>query len=615
MNKIIAFYHEILSELDFSIIGYNNIETVIDDFLEKICNSHWMLQLSNLDFISYSYSSLIDFPFKIESLTKNKYFFNSFNERSFEEFIISEYGYFRAYLKTITPATIIQTSETFAHLFDREPTAYQVLITDKDYDVVKYNHQNDLLSFEFPYTKIFKTGSSYYETKRALFQKFEATISSSDSNPIFSTTKVGNRFTNSDKITENIDTNFFAKDLICKSSLKEFHKVLVQKIRQLNDFNKQYFFNSEKENIENLINSFANSILSHGFLSFIFNITVENIPSVIFVDKTNKEKRSLGTFIIGYKHELENEDRVYFRILAQRISSILAGNVAYNVYQKQLFPNIITAASLCYGIEGVKEITHGGDSPYFPKAKALEKAKEQAKELDRLLNNMKLDNDAINKLRTNHYEVKSRIENETEYNGTLFSCIQTLRNNLEVKSTHIENSITNLGFNGKIEKLEWDASLLSAFANPIEILKTDIQLMLESIIGTTKGLKLSNCKYSIYSTEIADKQESVNAALNPIKHHDNYIIFMHEEALKLAKDSNPNWLSNHLKLNIHYVGEFFYSYMEGETRKYFDINLEEANESTVTSLNEVGNKLTNKFNAQSADFPIWYIFKFKTLIQ
>lgn len=537
MNKITSFYYDILSKIDFSIIGYDDIEDVINKFFNEICSTQWMHQYDNLEFISFSYSTLTDFPFEIKSITNNRFFFNSFNERSFEEYIVSDYGYFRSYLKGLNSnLSTIQTSITFAKLFDKTPVAFKISCNDKKYDAVRYIHQLDLLSFEFPYYEIFGNKKSYDDTKKVIFDKYKKQLLDTKKTWIASTNKNENIYNNNGS-AEII--HFLISTLVCKKNIISYKKRLVEKIKLLNRINNNNFFeyNDEKEI---LIESFTNTIIAHGFLSFIFNVVIENIPSVIFVDKKANTKRSLGSLIIGYKNTLEKEDRVFFRILSERVSSVLAGNVAYHLYQKKVNVKIPTVFSFLLDTCGFADLCHGNDGKRYIKTEANINVTKNISDAKAQILNI-----ADITIREKALSLISRIENVTDYAG--YRNANVGLGNIE---TFLKGLNSNTSFNFSITSERIHVNILEYFHEAINHLLTNV-------FSKYSINKLNIClDIVITDTTLNLSDENVRGT---IKEQNNFLILDYQENNPFTYNSVdvPEVLKK-IQPNIVYIGDFYF---------------------------------------------------------
>ena len=627
MINLYRFYNDIFSKFQFSITGYSNIGRSLDNYFNIIARNSFFFEQKEMLFISFAFAQLKEnsdglINWETTSLNNQKKFlFHCFHSRQMEV-ILDLYYSLRGLLSTIDANGQINadlkdeaTAEVIAKLFNNFPSFRIVTAKEKNV-VMEFEQRKFLWTFHIPIEQCLNENKVLNDEFNKTLQKVTALEIEKQK---FSIEKNKNTY---EWKSENPSTEYKAirdefLNIFNSDSVNSIRKELVNQIKYFQNQHKVFF---EEKNIESNINHWANSIIAGAFLSFVFNAYMEYIPGVSNVEEgKNRDQgikfKSLGAMIIGYDKEnpIDNELRTLFRIMSDRISSAIAGNYLKNEYEKLSTPNLSEETSSCYGIEGVKEITHGG-SAYFPAAKTLEHTKAQIQKLQRvfeILEKTEKDLKGIDEIKQKHLEVIEKVNALTEYNGTLNSKIQTIRNGLEVKCEKIQESITALKNSSKIKYVAWDCSELSAFVNPIEILKLDIEQMLDRIIGDTKGLKLSECSYTIYS-KIDSQQTVIDSITNNIKRVDNYIIFMHSESDKINTINQPNWLENLLKKNIRFIGEFFYSYMDNGTRKYFDINLNEADALALTSLKEVGTKLTAKLNGQSSDLPIWYVFKFKT---
>lgn len=628
MINLYRFYNDIFSKFQFSITGYNNIGRSLDNYFNIIARNSFFFEQKEMMFISFAFAQLKEnsdglINWETTSLNNQKKFlFHCFHSRQMEV-ILDLYYSLRGLLSTIDLNGCINTSlndeptaEVIAKLFNNFPS-FRIVAAKENNVIMEFEQRKFLWTFHIPIEQCLKENLVLNDEFNKTLQKVTALEIEKQK---FSIEKNKNTYEwkseNPSAEYKEIRDEFL--DIFNSDSINTIRKELVNQIKYFQNQHKVFF---DEKNIESNINHWSNSIIAGAFLSFVFNAYMEYIPGVSNVEEgKNKDQgikfKSLGAMIIGYDKDnpIDNELRTLFRIMSDRISSAIAGNYLKNEYEKLSTPNLSEEASLCYGIEGIKEITHGNGS-YYPVAKALENAKSQHQKLKRIFEIIEKTNPNLKGseiIKTKHAEVETLLNGMLTYDGNLIEKIQTIRNELEIKSDSIKTSITNLN-NSKLKAIEWDCSELIAYINPIVLLEMDIKQMLDRIIGSQKGLKLGECSYTIYSK--IEQQLLIDEIGHNIKRMDNYIIFLHSETDKINRLNQPNWLENMLKKNIRFVGEFFYSYLDNGTRKYFDINLNEVAPTALVALNEVGNKLTTKLNGQSANLPIWYIFNFKTFKQ
>ena len=118
-------------------------------------------------------------------------------------------------------------------------------------------------------------------------------------------------------------------------TVKRTIDVLSKKLISLNNASKdKFFFNYNKLKKDLLISSFSKLLISHAYLSYLFNCWVENIPGIVDVNENNGDQRCLGTFIVGYNmnQEISDSERTVFKITSDRISANLASSAIENAY-------------------------------------------------------------------------------------------------------------------------------------------------------------------------------------------------------------------------------------------------------------------------------------------
>lgn len=508
------------------------------------------------------------------------------------------------------------TAEVIAKLFNNFPS-FRIVATPEKSVVMEFEQRKFLWTFHIPIEVSLIKGKDLNDEFNGTLRRVTALAIEKQK---FSIEKNKNTYEwkseNPSPEYKTIRDEFL--NIFNTQSISSIRKELVNQIKYFQNQHKVFF---EEKDIESNIRHWANSIVAGAFLSFVFNAYMEYIPGVSNVEEEKNRDhgikfKSLGAMIIGYDKEnpIGNESRTLFRIMSDRISSAIAGNYLKNEYEKLSTPNLLEATSSCYGKEGIKEITHGTKvGVYYPTANTLDRCKTQLKELNRvfeILDKTGKDVNGIDDFKKKHDQITQIVNDLTDYTGTLNCDIQALRNDLEIKSHHIQDSISAFKTASKLKYLETDCGAMIAFINPIEILKLDIEQMLDRIVGDVKGLQLTQCNYTIYS-RIESQVSSLGSGNSKISLIENYVVFMHTETVKINTINQPNWLENLVKKNIRLVGEFYYSYEDGGMRKYFDVNLNTADESTRKSLKYVEKQIIEK----SSELPIWYLFKFRTYTQ
>lgn len=356
------YYNEVLTKFNFSISGYNNVEENINEFFNDFVSSSSLSNENHIDFISYAYSKLVDLKdWKLESTHTKGFFFNTFNERSLELLMVHEYYAFKNYISNINSknfselgkklklsnneiktAKDVSTSELAAKVF-RKPIPYRVILSEDELIEVRFDKHLGVLTIKIPFIKIFNKKNDLSKIKNVLFNEFEKELVSQvidgnvkDLKKILVERK-DNIYT---KIREKgycFSTNL---KLLNRSSIIKTIDILTSKLITFNsDTNNKLFFSKSKDIEKYFLKAFSKLLISHAFLSFLFDCWVENIPSVIDVDETNNDQRCLGTFIIGYNKsdELTNTERSLFRITSDRISANLASNAIESIYPEIKF--------------------------------------------------------------------------------------------------------------------------------------------------------------------------------------------------------------------------------------------------------------------------------------
>jgi hypothetical protein len=338
MDDLNAFYHGVLNKLEFSISGYPNLDRNNNDqdyrikekikiLFDRICESPVFVGKKHLGFVSYAYSVLDKIePFKIRSIVNPSFYFNSFKELSFEKFIVNDYELFKESIKEYSHSGIeangtnLRTSEITSLLFVN-PANYRIKTTEKEYVTVKYDKHIDTIVFEVPFSSIFKCdeNENFDKVKEKLFRFYEGYLSEE---MLFNSrlTKSKNEYKGSGQEAGDL----VIKSMINESGIKTLIETLYKKVILLDETNGNHFFGKDykKKNID----AFVKLIVSHAFLSAMFDCWVENIPSVVQVVEESNIKKCLGTIVVGYsiEDEISSVERIYFKLLSERISYNLA---------------------------------------------------------------------------------------------------------------------------------------------------------------------------------------------------------------------------------------------------------------------------------------------------
>lgn len=348
MINLNSYYHEILTTFHFSITGYHSIEKRLNDFFKAFSNSTSILGKKHIDFVSYAYSKLVSVvPWELKSTHSSEFFFNTFNERSAELLMTHDYYAFKEYLKKLNnPVEAIsltleekgivdglKTSELAAAIFIK-PTPYRILLSNKSYTIVKYDKHIDVLTFEIPFTEIFvETENEISKTRSFLYKLYEEELLKNEPDRIkLLVEKKDTIYKKSSPKTPTREETALCfsenANILCKGKIERLIKLLTNKLIELNQPRAGCFFKKHTNDEINkyYLECFAKLIISHAYLSFLFDCWVENIPSVVNVDEENNQQQCLGTFIVGYKQnqEITDDERALFRITSDRISSNLA---------------------------------------------------------------------------------------------------------------------------------------------------------------------------------------------------------------------------------------------------------------------------------------------------
>lgn len=152
--------------------------------------------------------------------------------------------------------------------------------------------------------------------------------------------------------------------------------MLTNKLIELNQTQSRdcsgYFFkkHSDIKTDKYYLEGFAKLIISHAYLSVLFDCWVENIPSVANLDERNNQQQCLGTFIVGYKQdqEITDDERALFRITSDRISSNLAAETINVIHAELRYKQLrkqqhsILAAFQTEVLTTTPAIDHGSNS-------------------------------------------------------------------------------------------------------------------------------------------------------------------------------------------------------------------------------------------------------------
>lgn len=338
MDDLNAFYHGVLNKLEFSISGYPNLDRNNNDqdyrikekikiLFDRICESPVFVGKNHLGFVSYAYSVLDKIePFRIRSIVNPSFYFNSFKELSFERFIVNDYELFKERIKGYSHSGIeangtnLRTSEITSLLFVN-PANYRIKTTVKEYVTVKYDKHIDTIVFEVPFSSIFKCDENEEsdKVKEKLFKSYEGYLSKE---MLFNGRLKKNE--NEYKSSGQEAGDLVIKSMINEHGIEKVIETLYKKVLLLDETNGNHFFGKDykKENID----AFVKLIISHAFLSAMFDCWVENIPSVVQVVEESNIKKCLGTIVVGYsiEDEISSVERIYFKLLSERISYNLA---------------------------------------------------------------------------------------------------------------------------------------------------------------------------------------------------------------------------------------------------------------------------------------------------
>lgn len=631
MINLYRFYNDIFSKFHFSITGYNDIGNSLDDYFNTIAKNSFFFEQKELLFISFAFAQLKESTdglvnWETTSLnSQKKFLFHCFQSRQMEV-ILDLYYSFRELLSTIDAHGLINkglldepTAEVIANLFNNFPS-FRILSTEQKNVIMEFEQRKFLWTFYIPI-------ESCISENKSLLNEFNETLKKVTALEIekqkFSIIKYKSTY-KWDKENPSNEYKEIRDEFINIFNLDMLYLIRKELINQIKYFQNQHKVFFEEKNIESNINHWANSIIAGAFLSFVFNAYMEYIPGVSNVEEGKNQDqgikfKSLGAMIIGYDKEnpIDNELRTLFRIMSDRISSAIAGNYLKNEYQRLSIKNLSEEASLCFGVGGIKQLTHNGSS-YYQTNSVIENTNYQLQKLQRVFDLLDTSpiNSSIQNLKDNFIEFNKIVSDIREFNGTQDENLKNIRDIIEIDSRIINDYIKDILSIKDSNYIDWESSLLKTCINPIEILSPEITNMVKSFTHKSKGAGVDTFYFTIYSNELNKLKLDSNYKSDAI-YLDNYIFFLHAEPTNgnnLNSSKIPNWLSE-LENKIPFIGEFFYSYIDNGKRKFFDAKLNEVGSSTLLPLNQAGIKLTTILNKQSRSLPIWYILNFKTFKQ
>ncbi len=368
--------YKLLRKLPFSIRGYTNIKREVDNFFHVLCEEELSRVYPHHDklfFISYSYAYLSN-PKDWETEPFSDDFFFHPMKDSHSLLLLNLYHYLGQALfqgssesteESKENKTAAKVSIKLSELLVRD-ISLRIGCTDETEWRITYHSDSSALSIEIPVLKLIKNGASSpgthttdvgtdASTERKKFRDelkklFQAAIKKLDKRNTYDDLDIvkrenmsvyGRRSYNTE--TKNSDS---PKESPIRDLLDQFRRSFIrdeEELKKLKDelllyllhfhrINPGIFRDSDDDNENNIETNLKSSLeilFPVMFISIAYDCWVEYFPSVCGVierGNNRRQYRNLGALIIAYPYqeELSIEERAFFRLISDRISSVIA---------------------------------------------------------------------------------------------------------------------------------------------------------------------------------------------------------------------------------------------------------------------------------------------------
>jgi hypothetical protein len=390
-----ASFHAIdklLSTLPFSILGYKQHETALDQFFSRLCDSELVNTRHNIEIVSYSYASLVEGDERLACWdTKNfsnSFFFHALNEK-YSLILLNAYYDLRNNLFGHTDHCFDQPAKkhltnnvaiSLSRLLIRD-VGFRLRFSSKDDWHFSYLEQNNVFSIVLPLTRIINRTEGDERTHPEIFQgAVRELLSSSTASmkdirlaqlPVQRVETTRSKYIKKDILSSPIKNNLdsFRKVFRQRELLEELRNELIEAILFWHRSNQGYFYADDgpehlRKNILNWVELFFQIV----FVSFVYDAWIEYFPSVCGVQESGRRSyyRNLGGLIIGYRisEPITQEERGVFRTVSARVSSVVSAKWMNDSFQhlrrERNREQLVRALeSLTFLGNEYEEITHG----------------------------------------------------------------------------------------------------------------------------------------------------------------------------------------------------------------------------------------------------------------
>ena len=244
-------------------------------------------------------------------------------EYALEIYFLNEYIVFKKLLDSKIPTSRRSDGAEIASNVFCNPTSFVISFSESDIVSVHYDRHEDLICIKIPLAGIFTNNGAKKgpnTLRREMLTEFERRIFTDAY--VSSVSKKDNVYEVRDLSPSSAKLDLARPKLFSWPNIKNVVELLTAKLELLNSTSDGWFFRDRKDELRAL----AKFMVAHSFLSFLLNVEVENIPSVIY-EAGEKDKRSIGTLIVGYKpgdRRINSDERVMLRLISDKISSAIS---------------------------------------------------------------------------------------------------------------------------------------------------------------------------------------------------------------------------------------------------------------------------------------------------
>lgn len=369
--ELYEFYRKVLETLDYSVTGYSDSKERIEKFIVELCADRGVASNWRLKFLSYTMARLVDaIEFRTRPLSEDYIFYHSFKTDVDEPLLMHDYFLFKDWLKqnvnepcsscasddsgpckpvepaedaadrTAVSSDQVKAASVISSLFVNA-TSFRVSCEDVHQVGVVWDAKTDCIAITVPPKALFRSAGDSITVLRYTVHDKYASAHSQAASPDLRLTKEKKsiyRYNSKSKIPS------FIHNELDEDNIRGLHAALIQKLLALNKQHEDHFFGSVdycKKGEEGHwaagryhgLNLFSKLIISQALSSFLFNVVVENIPTVVNVDATTKARQSLGTLVVGYDKSEPPTDyvRACLKLVTERISQVLAAEALYEL--------------------------------------------------------------------------------------------------------------------------------------------------------------------------------------------------------------------------------------------------------------------------------------------